>query len=614
MAYILGIDTGGTYTDGVIYDESRSMVLSKGKALTTRQNLSIGIANCLQKLDHRYFPFLSQVSLSTTLATNAIVEHRGNKIALVMLGTEPQETYPAEYVVSVEGKCDIRGRQEVPLNEEQVVHAAMHLKDRVGAFALSGFASCRNNRHEQKARSLIQEATGLPVVCAHEMSSRLGYHDRTVTTCLNARLLSVIYELIKAVRAVLRENDLDIPLMIVTGSGSLVSEQVAMERPVETVLSGPAASITGAMHLADQTDGLVFDMGGTTSDLALVHDGKVKLNDQGATVSGYHLHIDAPDIYTYGLGGDSRIFIGPENKLLIGPNKVHPVCRAAEEYPELFKEMKSMQKEAGRRKDRRNLLDGFMLYLHENCSDLNYAQEKIIQLLKDAPHTMLYLMTETGDLMRPEDLEELEEKGVVMRIAFTPTDVLHALGEWCEWNEEASLFFGESMAQIYGLRTPEFLRHCRSLVEQRMAYCCQNSENDRTVPIVGVGAPIGAWMPQAAERLQQTCVLPEHHEVANAVGAAIAAVSESARALIRYNSVTGSYMLFLPDGRFEFPEFEEAKCFGRDHLKVFVSEKAKNAGCDSARVIMSENEMDFEEEMIEFEIFATAEGKSRWVV
>ena len=86
MSYILGIDTGGTYTDGVIYEVETGKILSKGKALTTRENLAVGIENCLGTLDQEFFSELSQVNLSTTLATNAIVEGRGNYIELIIIG------------------------------------------------------------------------------------------------------------------------------------------------------------------------------------------------------------------------------------------------------------------------------------------------------------------------------------------------------------------------------------------------------------------------------------------------------------------------------------------------------------------------------------------------
>lgn len=612
MSYILGIDTGGTYTDGVIYDSETGSILSKGKALTTRENLAVGIRNCLGTLNSEMFGRLSQVNLSTTLATNAIVEGRGNKIALFLLGKRPKGELPAEYLKDITGEYDIRGRQVEPLDQNEVLEEAKMVSGKVGAVAVSGFASIRNNEHEAMAKKLIMESTGLPVVCAHEMSSKLGYYDRTVTAALNARLLSVIYELIVAVKKVLADYGLHLPLMIVTGGGSLVSEKVALERPIETVLSGPAASISGAIYLANHKDGLVLDMGGTTTDIALVKDGKVKMDERGASVGGYHLHINAAQIYTYGMGGDSRIWLTGENKLAVGPNKVYPVCRAADVYPQLYEEMKNIFAEVRRQRDQKMLFDAFLLYLHENATDLNGMQEKIIDYLKEGPHTLFEIKRNIGDGFNMQELLELEEKAVIMRISFTPTDLLHVESKLDLWNRDASIFMCDELAMLSGRSKKDFIVHCRSVIENRLAWCCKNSDNCKDLPVIGVGAPVHAWLGGAANILQQEICLPEHREVANAIGAAVASISESARALVRYNSVNDNYILFLPNGRYEFMGIEDAKDFARAKLKEYVSERAKASGCDNAKLFVTEDETESQESFVEYEIMVTAEGKSRW--
>ncbi len=613
MSYILGIDTGGTYTDGVIYEVETGKILSKGKALTTRENLAVGIENCLGTLDQEFFSELSQVNLSTTLATNAIVEGRGNKIALLLLGERPKGELPAEYLKDIAGKYDIRGRQVEPLDRTAVLQEADMVKDKVGAIAISGFASVRNNEHELQAKKLIMESTGLPVVCAHEMSSRLGYYDRTVTTALNARLLSVIYELIVAVKQVLESYELHLPLMIVTGGGSLVSEKVALERPIETVLSGPAASISGAIYLAEHRDGLVLDMGGTTTDIALVKDGKVKMDERGASVGGYHLHINAAEIYTYGMGGDSRIYLDRENRLVVGPNKVYPVCRAVDNYPQLFAEMRAVLPEVRRQREQKMLLDGFLVYLQENATDLNTVQKQIMDYLQEGPHTLYSIRGMIGDRFTMLDLQKLEEKGVLMRIAFTPTDLLHVEGKLNLWNRDASAFMCEELAILSGRTKTDFVAYCRSVIENKLAWCCKNSDNCPENPVIGVGAPSHAWLPGMAERLHQDLCLPEHREVANAIGAAVASISESAKGLIRYNSVKDNYMLFLPNGRYEFVKFEESKKFAKEELKKYVSKKAQESGCDDAKLFVTEDKLEAQESFIEYEILVTAEGRSRWI-
>lgn len=613
MAYILGIDTGGTYTDTVVYDNESGKILSKAKALTTRENLATGIENCLELLDRSCFPQLDQVNLSTTLATNAIVEGRGNKIALFLLGDRPKGALPAEYLIDISGKYDIRGRQICPLDVVQTAEAAQQIKDKVSAVAVSGFCSIRNSSHELQAKKIIQQYSKLPVICAHEMSSRLGYYDRTVTTALNARLLSVIYDLLKAVRGVLEKYSPGIPLMIVTGSGSLVSEQVALERPIETVLSGPAASIAGAMYIAGKKDGLILDMGGTTTDIALAEEGNVKMSVQGADVGGYHLHIEAAEIFTFGIGGDSRISIGQENCLGIGPNKVYPVCRAAMEFPELMAEMRQVQPAACMQRDRRNLLDGFMLYLKENCSELNFVQERVLEYLKDGPHTLYKIKAYIGDLFKMEDLHALEEKGIIMRIAFTPTDVLHAEGSLTIWDRPAALFMASDMAGICSMKTEDFICRCKNAVEDRLVRCCKNSKNKKKLSVIGVGAPCKAWLPEMAKRLDQNLCLPQHHEVANAIGAAVASVSESAEALIRYNSITGTYIVFLPDIRMEFEKMETARKRAVRYLTEYVSQMAWKAGCEDPDISIREEETKSQDTFVEYEITARAVGQSRWL-
>lgn len=613
MSYILGIDTGGTYTDGVIFHEQSGTVLSKGKALTTRENLVVGIENCLEMLDKSYFHRLKQVNLSTTLATNAIVENRGNKIALFCLGDRPEGSLPAEYTFDIRGKYDIRGRQVEPLHEKDVVAAVKQIRDKVGAVAISGFASIRNNLHEIQAKKAIQKYSGLPVVCAHEMSSQLGYFDRTVTTALNARLLSVIYELLTAVKKVLRKNKLEIPLMVVTGRGSLVYEKVALERPIETVLSGPAASISGAVYLSGKRDGLILDMGGTTTDIALVENGKVKRNEMGANVGGYHLHIEAAEIYTYGMGGDSRIYLGKEGQLVVGPNKIFPVCRAVQYYPYFLNEMREVLPSIYRQRDQKHLLDGFMVHLKENATDLDSIKENILEFLKNGPHTLYKIKENAGEYFRMEDIEDLENKGIVMRIGFTPTDLLHAEDSFSVWDKEAAVCYARELARQYGMNMRQFIIHCRKVIEEKLAYCCKNSKNRPDVSVIGVGAPCEAWLPGMADILKQELCLPQHYDVANALGAAVASVSESAKALIRYNSVLGVYMVFLPDGRREFDDMEQARIFAVENIKKYVLTRADASGCANAKVIISEHCMETENTFIEYEILATAEGKSKWI-
>lgn len=147
MSFILGMDTGGTYTDAVIIDAKDRKVLCKAKALTTKDDLTIGIKSCLDQLEFDRLEEITLISLSTTLATNAIVEGRGGKVALLYMGAELEEDIPAAKSIHIRGAFDIMGRQKDALEEEEVRRVLESLKGKVDAVAISGYASVRNPKH-----------------------------------------------------------------------------------------------------------------------------------------------------------------------------------------------------------------------------------------------------------------------------------------------------------------------------------------------------------------------------------------------------------------------------------------------------------------------------------
>ena len=123
------------------------------------------------------------------------------------------------------------------------------IKNKVDSIAITSYLSVRNPEHELILKDLASKILNLPVVCGHELSSSLGFNERTITSVMNARLIPIIKELISSMKSAMVEYDINAPLMIVKGDGSLMNDEIAVERPVETVLSGPAASMIGAKTL-----------------------------------------------------------------------------------------------------------------------------------------------------------------------------------------------------------------------------------------------------------------------------------------------------------------------------------------------------------------------------
>ena len=196
MSLVLGIDTGGTYTDGVIVDRSSRTVLAKAKSLTTKDDLSKGIISCINAMDYDRLADISLVSLSTTLATNAIVEGHGCEVGLLMIGFEPEKEIPVRQVRVVPGGHNVKGLQKEAFDDSLSREAIESFRGLVDAIAVSGYLSIRNPEHELRALALISEILDIPVVCAHHLTRSLGIHERTVTATLNAKLLPIIRDLL----------------------------------------------------------------------------------------------------------------------------------------------------------------------------------------------------------------------------------------------------------------------------------------------------------------------------------------------------------------------------------------------------------------------------------
>ena len=343
--YLIGVDTGGTYTDAAVIESEGHRVLASAKSITTKGDLAIGVVGAItaavEGLPQGLRPGdVSLVSVSTTLATNAVVEGHGSSVGALLIGfdkamaerTGIARGFPAMPVALIGGGHDHNGDEAMPLDLEAVRRAAAAME--VDAFAIASAFAVRNPAHERAARDMVHEMTGKPVTLPTELTSALDAPRRALTAVLNARLIARISTLIEAVRRAMARLGLSCPLMIVKGDGSLaLAERVAL-RPIETVLSGPAASLVGAAWLSGRADFIMSDIGGTTTDLGILRAGRPKVSEEGAEVGGWRTMVRAIDVKTVGLGGDSEIAIGVDGRLSVGPQRVAPVALLAARYPE----------------------------------------------------------------------------------------------------------------------------------------------------------------------------------------------------------------------------------------------------------------------------------------
>ncbi len=636
MTVVLGIDTGGTYTDAVLVDHASGAVMIGAKALTTRHDLSVGIKEAVAAVfdEQTVSPAdVGLVGLSTTLATNAIVEGQGSPVCLLLIGYDPalirqygfERDLVTQDVVYLRGGHDGAGNEVEPLDEAAARHAILARRDQVEAFAVSGYFGVRNPAHELRVRALVEELTvpvhgqPLPVTCGHELTTRLNAGRRATTAALNARLIPLLRELIATVRSTLDALGVIAPLMVVKGDGSLVGARWAMRRPIETILSGPAASVVGAWHLAGRRDVWVVDVGGTTTDIAALSDGRPRLNPEGAQVGKWRTMVEAVDVHTVGLGGDSLVCLDSEGHLVIGPRRVVPLCVLASEHAGVVDELR---RQMGTRR-RQHLAGQFVLAQQRTARTLSNEDRALLQHLAAGAQSLTSLVEKLpcgpGSLVVWR-IESLEARRLVLRSGFTPTDALHVLGRFERWDAEASWLGAELLAVQANLSPKDFCERVVSDVSNRVTteLVSKVLSNETTLPdwerepsaallaralgnvptsdldcrltlrhpVVAVGAPVEAYLPRVARQLCTELVIPHHAEVANAVGAVSGGVVLQQRVLIHPLDVNRHFRLHLPDGVRDFSSLEESVAYAQQVVPPQLEALARQAGADQVEVEM----------------------------
>ena len=622
MRYGIGIDTGGTYTDSVIIDFVAHRILSKSKALTTRQDLRIGIMNSLSGLDSSLFPEVKLAALSTTLATNSIVEGKGQRVGLI-IAVPNKDTFripsniPAEEVAVINGAFNRSGQETVPLEIAGGREAILNLKDRVDAFAVSGYFSIYNPEHELKLKEFISQERNCPVVCGHELTGAVGMMERAITAAFNARLLPVIGDLLDSVVEMLKHKGIEAPLMVVCGDGSLISEKAARNRPVETILSGPAASMIGASWLTGLNDAMIADMGGTTTDIGILSGAMPGISENGAIIGGWQTRIRSIEVWTVGLGGDSRISISSEGAIQIGPRRAEPLSHACSKYPELKKKIEQL---SGIQETYQKDLDLNYFVLAKRP---NFHVERREQQILDALDGRPLHLTEIEQLTGPWfDVRRFANLGVVSEISFTPTDLLHCMGALSLWDsnvcESAVTFY----SQKTGINRETLIQRLfneiahqlkQILVSAALAYEAipirsQESSalladmlrlgGDASIsahfklekPLIAVGAPVSAYFPAVAEQLGARLVIPENADVANAAGAVTGRIIASAQVFVRPVRPMG-FIVIPGDEENIFDHLSEATAHAEQRARLLAQTRAQENGANDIDVTINTEEV-----------------------
>ncbi|HAA89934.1 MAG: Hydantoin utilization protein A [Thermoanaerobacterales bacterium 50_218] len=460
---IIGIDVGGTYTDGVVIDKGE--ILDKVKIPTKPEDLLSSLLEALEQLIKASSKSeIERIVLSTTLITNLIATKQIEPVALVLIpgpGINPafyNFGVPDVYVLS--GAIDYRGREIEPLKEKEIQECVEAIRSRgIKRVAVVGKFSQRNNTHERTvAEYFAKNAPEIRLVMGHKVSSRLNFPRRVVTSLLTLATQEKYQNFYLQVKKALEEEKVDAPIYILKADGGTLPFEQSLKKPVETIFSGPAASTLGVLALTppEQTS-IVLDVGGTTTDLALILSGKPLLASRGACVDSYLTHVRAFATKSVPLGGDSVIEVRNGNLEILQQREGPAYCLGGPQPTPT---------------------DAMRVVGLTHIGDLRKAREALTKIGNE-----LHLS--------PEKTAELILENVTRKI------VAEIQKMFLAWEQEPAYRVWE-------------------LLQEKKV---------RPQNIVGIGAAAPALIPLIGKKMGCQAVAPPHAEVANAIGAALAKVT-----------------------------------------------------------------------------------------
>jgi len=323
---ILGIDVGGTHTDAVLIEDG--FVSRKAKVSTRPDNIFESLMEAtLRILNEEDFRRLERVVLSTTLSTNAIVQNRIDRVGMILPsgpGMAP-DSLPIDkerYIVS--GYINHRGVEVAPISADEIIRICRSLHGKgIRHLGIVGKFSTRNPEQELAIHAMIKESFD-HISLGHRMSGHLGFPRRISTTYLNAAVFDTHLSFAEAAGDFWGSRGRDIPVHILKADGGTCSLEKSVELPVQTILSGPAASIMGILGLSDcRMDAVAVDVGGTTTDISVLAEGVPLLEPRGVTIGGLKTLIRGLRTRSLGVGGDSEVRF-ENGELHIGPQRNGP--------------------------------------------------------------------------------------------------------------------------------------------------------------------------------------------------------------------------------------------------------------------------------------------------
>ena len=473
---LLGLDVGGTFTDAVIIDAHR--VVATAKRRTTKDNLMNGIGEALDAVLEGYDTSnIEQVTLSTTVVTNTIVEAKEQVVDLYVItgpGRNVDDIFPVEPIY-LQGYTDHRGIvvERTPADAVRGIANMVQARSGTDLAAVSAKFGVRNPQEELSITEELKN-TYHTISNGSLLSGSLNFPRRTISAYFNSAVTPVFTVFKKNVEDALSARNILAPLHILKADGGSLPMEHMVSRPVETAFTGPAATVLGlsALGVIGNKHTVALDIGGTTTDISLWKHGKPLMTKNGVSIREYPSAVRSFAVTSVGIGGESVIRLKNGN-LTVGPERVGPSVALGGIEPTLG--------------------DALIVLGHANYGDFNLAS-RALQDLADAIQATL----------RSNNVNTSNNQLTLIR---TASDV-------------ARLIVEKALQTIQ-----HGINEVVKVENKRPIYVVADIVNpDVFVPehIVVVGGTAPSLGPSIGEYLELPVTIPENAAVANAIGAALA--------------------------------------------------------------------------------------------
>jgi len=331
----IGIDVGGTFTKGVAIDGENFRIIGKAAILTTHyapEGVARGIIEVFNKLINELSidpETVSFVAHSTTQATNALLEGDVEPVGLIAIGSGISgliakrqlriNEVPVSQTAAIKVKYSYIDYSS--LNEEIIEHRIKTLLDAGAKSIVVSQAFGVDDPSGELMVMKVAERLGIPFTASHEISKLYGLTVRTRTAIINASLLPKMIETANMTESSMKKVGIKSSLMVMKGDGGVMNIEEMRKRPIFTALSGPAASVAGALLYLRVTDGIFFEVGGTSTNIGVIRNGKPQI--KYVEIGGHRTYLNSLDVRVLGVAGGSMVRIRDRKIIDVGPRSAH---------------------------------------------------------------------------------------------------------------------------------------------------------------------------------------------------------------------------------------------------------------------------------------------------